>query len=106
MNNALTNDLMLALTEKLEAALALQLTLIVSTAAGGTLEQADMRQHLTGRPAVLGVKVDKDDGSGRELHALAWTGTRLFDCRGPKVRELDMELQEILAAAVITKEAV
>ncbi|RYE73194.1 MAG: hypothetical protein EOO81_01240 [Oxalobacteraceae bacterium] len=82
--------------------ISLSATTIVSTAAGGTLEQVNVRRHLTGRPAVLGVEVDKDDGSEHELHALAWTGTRLFDCRGPKVRELRIEDVTILAATVIT----
>lgn len=80
----------------------LSATTIVSTAAGGTLEQAEIRRYLAGHAAVFGVRVARDNDSGHELHALAWTGTRLFDCRGPQVRELNIEDVAILAATILS----
>jgi hypothetical protein len=81
-------------------------TFILSTAGGGLLGPADMRRHLVGRRAVLAaealpVGVDADYDGPRELHALAWTGTRLFDCRGPEVRALNIDEVATLGATIV-----
>jgi hypothetical protein len=83
-------------------------TFILSTAGGGLLDPADMRRHLAGRRAVLAaealpVGVSADYEGPRELHALAWTGTRLFDCRGPEVQELDIDEVVIVGATIVTE---
>lgn len=73
----------------------------MSTAAGGLIAPAAMHQYLEGRSAVVGIEVEHE--GGRDLHALAWTGSQLFDCRGPEVLELDIIRTSILGAAVITR---
>lgn len=72
-------------------------------ASSGRLDADAVRALLPGRRALV-IVTDERNGSA-EHHALAWTGSRLIDCRGPAARELRLPETPIIAALVLTEPA-